>query len=142
VFVKTLFFPFFSLSPSGFVCFPVLTVVIYDLNMKCLPQAHVLHPLASGTIWGGSGNFRRWDLAGGSRSLGTGHLGMSSPSPFPLPLCFLSSKKRRAASTTLSCCHDILLKYMVPRKGGPSPLSFPQSFLPFSCFCQVFWSQR
>jgi hypothetical protein len=46
----------------------------YGLNLKCPPQAHVSRAWspAGGTILGDSGNFRRWDFAEGSRSLGKG----------------------------------------------------------------------
>jgi hypothetical protein len=44
----------------------------YGLSMKCLPQVYVLNmwSLAIDAVLGGSENFTRWSLAGGSRSLG------------------------------------------------------------------------
>jgi hypothetical protein len=45
---------------------------------------------ASGTILGDSGHFRRWDLAGGSKSLEVGPLGYLVPGFFLL-LSFLSA---------------------------------------------------
>jgi hypothetical protein len=44
----------------------------YSLNIKCPLQTHVLEAWfpAGGVILGGSGNFRRWSLVRGSRSLG------------------------------------------------------------------------
>jgi hypothetical protein len=44
----------------------------YGLNMKCPPEAHVLKAwsLAGDAILEDSGNFRRWGLAGRTRSQG------------------------------------------------------------------------
>jgi hypothetical protein len=44
------------------------------LNMKCLPQAHMLKPwsLMGGVSFGGFGNFRKWDLGWVTSSLGVG----------------------------------------------------------------------
>jgi hypothetical protein len=45
--------------------------VYHGLKRSCLPQAHVLKSMfvACAFILRSSGGFRRWDLAGGSRSL-------------------------------------------------------------------------
>lgn len=43
-----------------------------DLDMKCPQKGSCVGTLspADGTIFGGSENFRRWDLAGRQRSMG------------------------------------------------------------------------
>jgi hypothetical protein len=61
----------------------------YDLNMKCSWQALVLQVWspAGGAILVGGGNFRRWDLAGRNRPLGSCPWGLHvDPGPFLLPL--------------------------------------------------------
>jgi hypothetical protein len=61
---------------------PELTLQLSPLWVLCFeyempPQAHVLNFWYSAgvTIFGGPGNFKRWDLTGGSRSLGVGSWG-------------------------------------------------------------------
>jgi hypothetical protein len=94
----------FNCCPSHMILpFPLFSPVMIWYEMY--PQkAHVWKDWfpAGGAILGGSGNFRRWDLAGGSRSLEVGTWGYFAPGPFLSLL--LSAKKWRTASATHSHC--------------------------------------
>jgi hypothetical protein len=82
----------------------------YSLNMKCLPQALVnAWSPAGDAISGGSGNFRRWVLAVGNRSLGVGPLGIACPWSLPVSLsasCLPCSEQ--FSSAMYSHYHDVL----------------------------------
>jgi hypothetical protein len=82
----------------------------YGLSIKCSSLAHVWKPWspAGGAILKGAGKFRRWELTGGSRSLGHIIGGYILPRPLPITLlCFLASM-RWAASVTHSHRHAVL----------------------------------
>jgi hypothetical protein len=74
---------------------------------------------------GGSGNFKRWDLVGESKSLGHDLEGYIW-SPVPLVPSSLLSAPRWSWSegnlTTCSHCHDVLLKCRGPSIHGLSSL--------------------
>jgi hypothetical protein len=83
----------------------------YSLNMKCPWQAHVLKVWSPNwqAILGGSGNFKRWGLVEGSKSLGVCPwslclvLGLG---PIP-PICFLSTMMWMNSSITHSHLRDV-----------------------------------
>jgi hypothetical protein len=82
----------------------------YSLNMKCPSQAHVLKVLtwAGGTILGGFGDFRRWDLPGGSRSLGGMSFGAVTCPGLPSFSLLPVFREWRPSHATHCCCHDAL----------------------------------
>jgi hypothetical protein len=105
----------------------------YCLNIKCLPQVRVLNTWSptGGTILRGNGDFRKWDLAGESRSL---------PGPLSLPLSLLSALHEWTAFVTWSFCHDVWLCYRPKKHTQPSDhgLNPPKpwakrSFLSLNC---------
>jgi hypothetical protein len=98
----------------------------YGLSRKC-PHWLVCRmlPLPAGwTILGGSGNFRRWGLSRGSKSLGNILGGCLVPGSFchSLFLYFLSIMRWIISSTTHSHC-----LYTLPKHNGP--INHEQNFL-------------
>lgn len=114
-------------------------------HLKCLLQTHMWKACSPGgsAIWEGDRNFKRRQLAGGSRSLEGHDFGIYLDSPF-LSLCSLAAVRWTASATFSRCCDALpclrFRKGIQPTKVWNYKLKC--TFLLLNCFWQVLVSDE